>query len=1145
MSGFAEPPNDAHELDGPIALRDDRRQLNHSRNNSLDIEIWLRDLGLERYADAFRANEIDHQILPTLTAEDLSDVGVKIVGHRRKILNAAALLEHDPASMPSDVPAEEQNSQTMPSSTASEAERRHLTLMFVDLVGSTALSSRLDPEEMRQLMRSYQNAVAGEVTRFRGHVAKFLGDGVLAYFGFPQAHEDDAERSVRAGLSIMNVLTGVDTPQGILLQARIGIATGLVVVGDLVGDGAAQEAAVVGETPNLAARLQAVAEPGQILVSTRTRQLLGDLFAFDDLGSKSLKGLAEQVQIYRVRGEQVVESRFAAAHAGGLGKMAGRDQELALLIERWRQAKGGEGQFVLLIGEAGIGKSRITRALIDEIAADQPFRLYYQCSPHHRDSALYPAIQQLSRAADFKPEDSPKLKLERLETLLRSAGKDVTESAPLIAALLGIHDESRYGKMDLSPQKQRMRTLQVLVDQLIGLASQRPVLLIVEDAHWIDPTTLELIERCIEVSARASVLIVMTTRPDDQVEIRGHPNFTSLSLNRLLQQHAMAIVKQLLDGMSVPQDVLDEIVAKTDGVPLFVEEVAKAAIEEGLLSVNVPASLHDSLMARLDRIPDARQVAQTAAVIGREFDFKLLRHVSPAQEAELTAALAKLADAELIFCRGTPPDASYTFKHALVRDAAYESLLLEKRKSLHGQIADALIDASANYGRADEVMAHHLTLAERHEAAISAWIAAAERASGQSAYQEALRLVDTAADLLPNIHDKDLQIELEISLELARADVRQILDGPNETAIAAYTRVRDLAHQAGDHLQEFVGAWGLWFSDQQSNNLPSAAKRAGELISLADLTNDPNCELQANHANWTTAFYSGDLISTKKYAQIGYQRYDPFLHYPGLLRFGSHDAGCCARFHLAKSNCLLGYPETGAKFFKEGVELARRLEHPGSLVVALVIQVIIQQMTGDLDAVEHSSDEFGTLADRHGMARFVPVSRIMLGWLDVCRSQRPQSIDTIRGGIEALESIDGLMRLSYYKGLLADAYRRVGDIKAAMDTVDDSIRFVEAKGEGWYLPELHRLKGTMLLGDSNDEGARHLKTALDLARRTSARWFELRTTASLAAHLADRGGQQEAKELLEPIYGWFTEGGDTPDLRHTKALLQKLSSAIN
>ncbi len=1108
----------------------------------MDIGAWLRELGLERYADAFRANEIDRDILPTLTAEDLSDIGVKIVGHRRKILNAAVALRRDSAaSPPSDGPGE-----ILPPTSLPEAERRHLTVMFVDLVGSTALSGRLDPEEMRQVIRNYQNAVAGEVTRFNGHVAKFMGDGVLTYFGFPQAHEDDAERSVRAGLSVMKALTGIATPQGTPLAARIGIATGLVVVGDLIGEGAAQEEAVVGETPNLAARLQARAGPGQILISAGTRRLLGDLFAFDNLGAQNLKGIDKPVQTYLVRGERVIESRFAASHAGNLGKMAGRDEELALLIERWRQAKSGEGQFVLLVGEAGIGKSRIIQALIDKTAVDQPTRIYYQCSPHHRDSALYPTIRQLNHAADLRPDDSPEVKLEKLEALLSRAASDVSESAPLIAALLGIHDESRYGKMGLSPQQQRMRTLQVLLDQLIGLANKRPVLLVVEDAHWIDPTTLELIERCVDVSAHAPVLILMTTRPDDRVEVRGHPNFTSLSLNRLPQQHAMTIVKQLLGGMNVPEDVLNEIIAKTDGIPLFVEEVAKAVVEEGLLSTHVPASLHDSLMARLDRIPDAKQIAQTAAVIGRDFDFHLLSRLSQAPEVELIAALERLVDAELVFCRGSPPKAIYSFKHALVRDTAYESLLLTKRKAIHGQIADLLAGDPDTFGAADEALAQHLALAERYEAAIRAWIALAEEARGKSAYKEALGLVDASSEFLRMIDDSSLRTDLDIELELLRAEVRQILDGPSEAAYAAYGRVQDLTRQTGDHRREFVGAWGLWFLDQQSMNLPQAAERAQQLVCLAESARDSDYQLQASHANWTTAFYKGDLTATKKYALIGYKHYDPHQHYPGMLRFGSHDVGCCARYHLSKSTCLLGYPETSIKFSAEALRTARDLGHTGSLVIALNMEAIVRQIIGDMEKVKRASAEFGTLAERHGMGRFLVAAPIIDGWVGVCQDEGKSAISKMQQGIEALEKTGGLMRMSYYWGIFADAHKRLGNVEAAFEAIDHGLKFSETSGEAWYLPELHRLKGEMLIRESAvEEGIQHLNTALDLAKEWSAKWFELKIAMSLADHWIDRGKRHEAHHLLEPISSWFTEGDGTSDLRKAKLLIQELSSTIN
>lgn len=973
----------------------------------MNIETWLRELGLDRYADAFRANEIDHTILPTLTAEDLSDIGVTIVGHRRKILNAAALLQDEQAS----------ESPT----TALEAERRHLTLMFVDLVGSTAISGRLDPEDLRKLMRRFQNAVAGEVTRFRGHVAKFLGDGVLAYFGFPRANEDDAERSVRTALSIMEALTRIETPQEIPLQARIGIATGLVVVGDLIGEGPAQEPAVIGETPNLAARLQAEAKPGQILISTATRQLLGHVFAFDDLGSRKLKGIKEPVQIHAVSAERIVESRFAARHAGEPGRMAGRDQELALILERWRQTLAGEGQCVRLIGEAGIGKSRIAQAFIDAVADDAPIRLSYQCSPHHRDSALYPAIRQLILAADFAPGDDPKDKLDKLETLLELEEGWSSENAPLIAALLGIYDDKRYGKLDLSPQQQRMRTLHAFVGQLLGLARQRSVLLLIEDAHWIDPTTLELIEQSIDAIVQAPVLILVTTRPDDQVELRGHPNVTSLALNRLSQQAATSMIQQLLGGMDVPQSIIVEIVAKTDGVPLFVEEVAKAVVEEGVLGAEVPASLQDSLMARLDRIPDARRFAQTAAVIGREFDFRLLQRLSKAEDAELKKALSGLVDAELVFCRGTPPDASYTFKHTLVRDAAYESLLRERRKNLHGVIADLLRESQETLDPADETLAQHLALAERFEAAIETRIAAAERARDQSAYKEALGLIGNAASLLPQIAGGGVKSELDIQLELLRAEVIQALHGPSEAAFGAYRRVEDLTHQAGDHRREFVGAWGLWFLNLQSMDLPNATRQTERLTALARISEDRDYQLQASHAKWTTAFYKGDIVAASEHARVGCERYDPERHYPSMLRFGSHDTGCCARYHMSKSSCILGFPETSVKFAREAMKLAHDIGHAGSLVIALNMDAIVRQMMGDLDGLKRASADFSILAERHGMSRFAAAAPIIEGWIAVCEGGGSSALAQMQHGIATLVDSDSLMRVSYFFGILAEA----------------------------------------------------------------------------------------------------------------------------
>jgi class 3 adenylate cyclase len=557
--------------------------------------------------------------------------------------------------------------------------------MFVDLVGSTALSARLDPEDMRTIIATYQNTVAGIVTRFDGYVAKYMGDGILCYFGWPNAHEEDAERAVRAALSILPAVKALKSPGESTLLARIGIGTGLVVVGDLIGVGAAQEEAVVGDTPNLAARLQALAAPDQAVISMATRRLLGDVFDVVDLGAQELRSFDSKTAAFVLIKERTAESRFDARTAGSVSAMVGRDHELALMLERWKQAKLSEGQLVLLSGEAGIGKSRVTRAMIDSTAEGPHIRLSYQCSPYHSDSPLYPAIQQLTFAAGITADDNDDDKLDRLEKLLIG---DETHR-PLFASLLGLPYEARYGKLDLTPQKHRAQTLHALVAQLVELSFSKPVLFVIEDAHWIDATTLELIDLCLDAVANSRVMMLITARPTFQHAFGGHPIVTKLALNRLGREHVAAIVARITKGQMLPAELNDAIAAKTDGMPLFVEEFTKTLLESGELKetasayelkrpinqLTIPSTLYDSLMARLDRLQPVKEVAQTAACIGRDFEYRLLKAVSPLSDMELRDSLERLLKAELIFQRGVPPESTYIFKHALVRDAAYDNLL--------------------------------------------------------------------------------------------------------------------------------------------------------------------------------------------------------------------------------------------------------------------------------------------------------------------------------------------------------------------------------------------------------------------------------------------------------------------------------------
>jgi len=606
-----------------------------------EIADWLKTLGLSEYAERFAENAIDFSVLPDLTDQDLEKLGV-LLGHRRKLLRAIADLKDIKKSEPEVAVAAATPAAPRPQDSA---ERRQVTVMFSDLVGSTALSARMDPEDLREVISAYQKCIASTVQRFGGFVAKYMGDGVLVYFGYPQAHEDDAERAVRAGLELIAAVTGLKT--GAALQTRVGIATGLVVVGDLIGSGAAQEQAVVGETPNLAARLQGIAEPNMVVIAESTRRLLGNLFELQDLGAKNLKGIAGPARAWAALRASSAEGRFEALHASGLTALVGREEELELLLRRWSRAKTGEGQVVLLSGEAGIGKSRLTAALLERLTGDPHTRLRYFCSPQHTDSALYPIIGQMERAAGLAHDDSPQTKLDKLDTLLAQTATSKQDVA-LVAEMLSLPNDCRYPTLDLAPPQRRQRTMEALVSQIEALTRQSPVLMIFEDAHWTDPTSLEAFGRTVDRIKTLPVLLIVTFRPEFNAPWAGRSNVMSLALNRLGEREAAAIIARLVGNKELPADVMAEIVERTDGIPLFVEEMTKAVLEaesEGearrtaaavpSLALAVPPSLHASLMARLDRLGPAKEVAQIGAAIGREFSHALLAAVVHKPEAEL------------------------------------------------------------------------------------------------------------------------------------------------------------------------------------------------------------------------------------------------------------------------------------------------------------------------------------------------------------------------------------------------------------------------------------------------------------------------------------------------------------------------------
>jgi len=666
----------------------------------MDVGSWLRGLGLERYEAAFRENEIDETVLPSLTADDLKDLGIGIVGHRRKLLDAIAALRADANTK---VPL----SDTLPTidrSLKDAAERRHLTVMICDLVGSTALSARLDPEDLRGVIGAYHTCIAEVIGRYQGIIARYMGDGVLVYFGYPQAHEDDAAQGVRAGLALVDAVANLRTDFDAALKVRIGIATGTVVVGDLIGEGAAQEEAVVGETPNLAARLQAAAEPGTVVISASTRRVTGGLFEYRDLGPVALKGWTEPTPAWQVVGASEVASRFEAQHTTRLTPLLGRDDEIEVLSRRWRDATQGEGRVVVLTGEPGIGKSHIALAFQERLQAEPHIRLRYYCSAHHTNSALFPFIGQLERAARFERGDAPAEKLAKLEALLMQSGVNAVHSVPILANLLSLPPSERHPLPELSPQKRKEATLAALRGQLEGLSARQPVLVVFEDAHWIDPTSLELLAIMVERLPQLRALLLITARPEFTQPWPGHAHVTMLPLTRLNRRVGSAIIERIAAGKTLPEEVTNQILARTDGVPLFLEELTKTVLEGGLLqerdghyvldrplpALAIPTTLHDSLMARLDRLAPVREVAQIGAVVGREFSYELLSVVAGLPKKKLDEALAQLVESELVFCRGEVPQAIYTFKHVLVRDAAYSGLLKSRRAQLHSAIASAV-----------------------------------------------------------------------------------------------------------------------------------------------------------------------------------------------------------------------------------------------------------------------------------------------------------------------------------------------------------------------------------------------------------------------------------------------------------------------
>jgi class 3 adenylate cyclase/predicted ATPase len=1115
----------------------------------MDIGGWLRGLGLVQYEALFRANEIDADILPELTEVDLEKLGVPL-GHRKRLLRAIlALTAAETSAAPSA------STGTTPHDAA---ERRQLTVMFCDLVGSTALSVRFDPEELREEIRAYQNAVSGVVARYDGFVAKFMGDGVLAYFGYPRAHEDDAERAVRAGLEIAAAVTSLETRGTERLAVRIGIATGLVVVGDLVGEGPAREQAVVGETPNLAARLQALAEPGQIVLAGATRRLVGDLFRLTDLGRHIVKGFAEPVEAFAVEGVAVTESRFEAVRRG-LTDLVGRAEESALLRDRLREAWAGAGQIVLLSGEAGIGKSRLAAQLAAEVASEPHTRLRYQCSPYHRDSVLHPFVVQLGRAARLAAEDPAETQLDKLEAIL--APPRIAETAPLFASLLSIPARDRYPPLALSAAQQRRLTLAALLDQLEALARQRPVLMLFEDAHWADATSLEVLDLTVERVRALQVLMLITFRPEYEAPWTGLSHVINIALDRFAPTEVETLAEHVA-GRPLPPEVTAQIVAKTDGVPLFVEELTKTVIEGGLLVAGpqgwhldgplppfaIPATLQDSLAARLDRLAPVKEIAQIGAAIGREFAYPLLRAVAGRDEAALRAALLQLEEAELLFRSGAPPDARYTFKHALVQDTAYETLLRSRRQILHRQIADALRGEFAPTAAAEpELVAHHLTQAGLDEPAIEWWGKAGDQALRRSAFKEAaahlgkaIGLADKLAATAPSAASGSSRLHLQTSLGNALIWAKGY--SAPETR-AAFARARELASREEDASERFSAYYGLWVGNLNRCE-PAPMREMAELF-LREATARPDCPetLVAHRISGITRFYFGDFAGAHEHFQQTLELYDRARHADFANRFGQ-DPRVVAETFDAITLWVLGRIDDSLRLADRALADAESAAHTQTMAYALLHAALLGLVRCNPEAVATDSQALANIVSRYDLPVLWACHAVFLqGWAKWSDGAEEASLAEMRRGLAICREQGGRHILPSHEAALAEAEANAGETDAGLRRLDDALAELEATEARWYEAEIHRIRGEILLKrDPADTAAaeQSLQAAIAIAQSQKARSFELRAALSLAKlyHAANRDA--DALAVLAPAAEGFPPTQQFPELTKAQALLAAL-----
>jgi len=1112
-----------------------------------DLRQWLEDLGLGRYADVFAKNDIDREALADLTDEDLAAMGVSL-GHRKKLFRAipgycSSLQQPSIAARDSGQPNPDANI---------TPERRHLTVLFCDLVGSTALSAQLDPEDLREILHEFQSCCSDAIQRYEGHIARFSGDGMLVYFGFPKAHEDEAERAVKAALQMLESLSAFSTRVGQRLEARVGIATGLVVVGDLIGHGSAREFALVGEAPNLAARLQALAGANQILVAPRTRRLLGDLFELADLGEHSIKGFEHQVRVWRVVRPGLIATRFEARQSAHLTPLVGRNTEVSLLHEQYLRAASGHGWVTIISGEPGIGKSRLIMALRQRLLV-QTYRLIsLQCSSYHTSSSLYPFIHLLERAAVIVPETVPSIKLDRLEELVEQLMGKNDEIVSLLAALLSIPTGARYPPLELAPQQQKNRTFAAILALLEAQTKQQPVLLVFEDVHWIDPTSLELLESIRAQVANWRMLAVILVRPEFELSWTDQLHTTTLAINRLDRKEVVSMVESLAMETLLPRKIIEQIVTKADGVPLFIEEITKAVLEAAdrrsteaarLLDfasmLTVPDTLHESLMARLDLATPMKRVAQVAAVVGREFSLELLKAVAGLPERDVHVAVDRLLESGLLFRSGETNQ--FTFKHALVQDEAYASLLRDERRTFHAKAAEVLCGNLTDMGKAvPEIIAHHYTQAGQIKPAIDYWMKAGRQASERFAFVEASIHLQMAVKLLLEMPASSKRDELELQLQHALGNVLIAVKGFGAAETSqAFERALELCHKFEGWPQATTVISGMIGVHLMREEFEHAQTLSRGLLQGTDRPDDAMQRLMGHRALGTSLFYVGELSAACEHLTAAIELYDAAPQGPLAMVF-SQDQKATAQVYLALASVLLGDVNGGLALGHDAVAYAEHLRHPHSLAYVLAFLAGAYVLCNKADAARPIAERAIALSVEHGFPLWRAGGGMMHGWTEAQLGDPERGVAEIRHSMEALEVTGALTWVQFARYLLAQALMKTGQLHDAAQLVDGTLAALSGTTGRWYEAEFHRLRGDLLLGRNEPPVAAEAsyEKAITVAERQGARLWQLRAVNALAALWHTQGKDLRAHNRLTPLCAGFDEGIVSTDLERAKALLE-------